>query len=157
MRALSILVAAVFVFLVRPALAEEPRHPLTGAPRTARGVIERIVVFHKQLMLHVGGGLDGIIALQGGVLMPVSEDKDGIYYHAPNGVWVFDRNGSGYLPLPGILYPGGLFLSKTKPDDVYAYTGDARKQRQYLERDSRPLSQRALAALGVGHVAKSKK
>jgi hypothetical protein len=86
--------------------------------------------------------------------MPVSEDRDGIYSQAPNGVWVLDRNSSGFLPLPGILFPGGLFFSKTNPDDVYAYTGDARKQNQYLDRDRRQLSPRALAALKIGRVAK---
>lgn len=84
-------------------------------------MVERILLFRKQLLLHFGdGGFDGVVALQGGVLMPVSEDRDGIYYQAPNGVWVYDRNGSGFLPLQGILYPGGLFFSKTKPDDGYA-------------------------------------
>lgn len=153
MRTLSIAVAATLFFLAARAQADEPRHPLSGPPRTARGVIERVLLFRKQMFLHENGGLDGVLALQGGVLMPVSEDRDGIYYQAPNGVWVFDKNGSSYFPLPGILYPGGLFFSKTRPDDVYAYTGDARKQKQYLERDWRPLSPRALAALKIGHVA----
>jgi hypothetical protein len=155
MRTLSIAIAAALLFLASPARADEPRHPLSGPPRTARGVIDRILLFRKQMFLHDEGGLDGIIGMQGGVLMPVSEDRDGIYYQGPNGVWVFDRNGSGFLPLPGILYPGGLFFSKTNPHDVYAYTGDARKQNQYLERDRRPLSPRALAALKVGRVEKS--
>jgi hypothetical protein len=51
---------------------------------------------------------------------PTQAEPPRHYFQAPNGVWVFDRNGSGFLPLPGILYPGGLFFSKTKPDDVYA-------------------------------------
>jgi hypothetical protein len=154
MRTLAIPIAATLIFLVTSAQADLPRHPLSGPPRTARGVIERIILFRKQLPLHLeDGGLEGVVALQGGVLMPVSEDSDGIYYQAPNGVWVFDRNGFSVRTLPGILYPGGLFFSKTKPDDVYAYTGDARKQNQYLDRDRRPISPRALAALKIGHVA----
>lgn len=68
-------------------------------------------------------------------------------------MWVFDKNHFSIFPLPGILYPGGLFFSKTKPDDVYAYTGDARKQNQYLDRDRRPISPAALAQLQVDHVA----
>ena len=155
MRTLSIAIAATLFFLASPAQADPPRHPLSGPPRTARGVVDRVLLFRKQLLLHLGdGGFDGVVALQGGVLMPVSEDRDGIYYQAPNGVWVLDRNSSGFLPLPGILFPGGLFFSKTKPDDVYAYTGDARKQNQYLDRDRRQLSPRALAALKIGRVAK---
>ena len=87
--------------------------------------------------------------------MPVSEDRDGIYYQNPNGVWVLDKNSfNTRFPLGGILYPGGLRFSKTDPNKVYAYMGDARKQKQYLERDSRPISPRALAALKVGHVVK---
>jgi hypothetical protein len=154
MRTLSIAIAATLLFLASRGQAEPPRHALSGPPRTARGVIERILLFRKQMFLHEEGGLDGIIAIQGGVLMPVSEDRDGIYYQAPNGVWVFDPNGSGYWPLPGILYPGGLFFSKTKPEDVYAYTGDARKQNYYLDRDRRRLSPKALAALKIGRVEK---
>jgi hypothetical protein len=155
MRTLSIAIAATLIFLAGRAQAEPPRHPLSGSPRTARGVIERILLFRKQLVLHDDdGAFDGVVALQGGVLMPVSEDRDGIYYQAPNGVWVLDKNGSGFLPLPGILYPGGLFVSKTKADEVYAYTGNARKQTEFLERDRRHLSPRALAALAVGQVAK---
>jgi hypothetical protein len=155
MRTLSIAIAATLFFLASGAQADPPRHPLSGSPRTARGVVDRIVLFRKQLFLHEGdGSFSGIVALQGGVPMPVSEDSDGIYYQAPNGVWILDKKGSGFLPLPGILYPGGLFFSKTKPDDVYAYTGDARKQNEYLDRDRRPLSPRALAALKVGRVAK---
>lgn len=146
--------AATVVFFASSAQADPPRHSLSGPPRTARGVIERVLLFRNQLPLHLeDGGLDGVVALQGGVLMPVSEDRDGIYYQAPNGVWVFDKNHFSMRPLPGILYPGGLFFSKTNPDDVYAYTGDARKQNQYLDRDRRPISPRALAALKIGHVA----
>ncbi|HKP04570.1 MAG TPA: hypothetical protein VJU77_14560 [Chthoniobacterales bacterium] len=81
MQTSSIAVAVTIVLLVSPAKADPPRHPLFGPPRTARGVVERILLFRKQMFLHHGdGGLDGVLALQGGVLMPVSEDSDGIYY-----------------------------------------------------------------------------
>jgi|ERR1043166_6495917 hypothetical protein len=155
MRTVSIAIAATLMFLTSRAQADEPRHPLSGPPRRARGVIDRILLFRKQMFLH-DEGLDGVVALQGGVLIPVSEDRDGIYYQAPNGVWVLDKNRFSLLPLPGILFPGGLFFSKTKPDDVYAYTGDARKHNQYLDRDRRSLSPRALAALKIGRVAGKK-
>ncbi|MFN2604249.1 MAG: hypothetical protein ABR582_16030 [Gemmatimonadaceae bacterium] len=146
----------MLVLLASRAQADLPRHPLSGPPRTARGVVERILLLREQqLILHEGNyALDGIVALQGGVLMPVSEDRDYIYYQAPNGIWVRDQNSSSFLPLGGILYPGGLFFSKTKPDGVYAYTGDARKQKEYLDRDWRPLAPKALAALQVGQLAK---
>jgi hypothetical protein len=103
------------------------------------------------------GSLEGVIALQGGVFTPVSEDRDGIFYFNPNGVWVYDRNSTSYFPMGGILYPGGLYFSKTDPNKIYPYTGDARKQKQYLEIDSCPISPRTLAAFKVGHVAGSKK
>lgn len=113
----------------------------------------------KQLVLHDGNGmLSGIVALQGGVLFPVSEDRDRVYYQSPNGVWILDPNSfTPRFPLGGILYPGGLSFSKTNPDDVCAYMGDARKQNEYLDRDSRPIAGRALAQLKVGHVASGTK
>jgi hypothetical protein len=155
MRTLSIAIAATLVFLVSPAQADPPRHPLSGPPRIARGVVERFLLLQKQLMLHQDeGALDGIIAIQGGVLMPVSEDRDGIYYQNPNGVWVRDLNSTSFFPLGGILYPGGLWFSKTDPNRVRAYKGDARKPKQYLQREWRSISPRALAALKVGHVVK---
>jgi hypothetical protein len=145
----------MLILLGSRAQADLPRHPLSGPPRTARGVVERFLLLRKQLMLHEGeGALSGIIALQGGVLMPVSEDRDGIYYQNPNGIWVRDPNSTSFLPLGGILYPGGLWFSKTDPNEVHAYTGDARKQKQYLEKEWRSISPRALAALKVGHVVK---
>jgi hypothetical protein len=50
-----------------------PRHPVSGTPRIARGVVEHFLLLRKQLILH--DALDGIVALQGGVFVPVSEDR----------------------------------------------------------------------------------
>ena len=158
MRTLSIAIAATLVFFVSPAEADLPRHPLSGPPRIARGVVERFVLLRKQLSIYSeGGGLEGVLVLQGGVFMPVSEDRDGIYYQNPNGVWVRDPNSTSFFPMGGILYPGGLWFSKTDPNKVYPYTGDARKPKQYLHIDSLPIPPRALAALQVGQVARSTK
>lgn len=146
------------VVCINAARAELPRHPLTGPPRIARGVVERFVLMRKQLSIFSeGGGLDGVLVLQGGVFMPVSEDRDGIYYQNPNGVWVRDPNSTSFFPMGGILYPGGLWFSKTDPAKVYPYTGDARKPKEYLHVDNLPIPSRALAELKVGSVTRSTK
>ena len=159
MRTRALIMATSLVWVAHTAFADLPRHPLSGAPRIARGVVERFLIFRKQLLIAEGAGiLSGIAALQGGVLVPASEDRDGIYYQNLNGVWVFDNHYFTALrPLPGIWYRGGLYLSKTKEDEVYAYIGDARKQDAYLRRDSRRVAASALAELMIGHVAKGTK
>lgn len=155
MRKLDSLIILGLLLLAGTARGDLPRHPVVGPPRTATGVVDRFLVLRKQLILHDGEGvLSGIVALQGGVLFPVSEDRDSIYYQSPNGVWTFDPNAfTPRLPLGGLLHPGGLCFSKTNRNDVCAYLGDARKQKDYLQRDSRLISPRALAELKVGHLA----
>jgi hypothetical protein len=156
MRTRALIVATSLIWIAHTALADLPRRSLSGPPRIARGVVERFLIFRKQLLIAEGAGiLHGIAALQGGVLVPVSEDRDGIYYQNLNGVWVFDNHYFTTLrPLPGIWYRGGLYFSKVKEDEVYAYIGNARKQDAYLERDSRQVVASALAQLRIGHVAK---
>lgn len=159
---MRVLILATFVVLISGmALADLPRHPVTGPPKTARGAVERFLILQKQLFISESVGFfGGVSALQGGVLVPVSEDRDGIYYQNLNGVWMYD-NHYGYSlarrELPGIWYRGGLYFSKTKMDEVHAYTGDARKQDAYLEMDHRAVTVRALAKLRIGHVANKRK
>lgn len=159
MRTRALILAALVVLMAESALAL-PRHPLRGPPKIARGVVERFLILRKQLLLHGHTYvLAGVAALQGGVLVPVSEDAGGIYYQNLNGVWVYD---SHYQPSiqqthPGIWYRGGLYFSKTKPEDVYAYIGDARKQDSYLEMSHSAVGANALAQLMIGSVAKGEK
>jgi hypothetical protein len=155
----ALIAATCLVLVAHRALADLPRHPLASPPKTAHGVVERFLIFQKQLRIAEGAGvLHGIGALQGGVLVPVSEDRDGIYYQNLNGVWIYDQHYfTSQRSIPGIWYRGGLYFSKTKADEVYAYIGDARKQDSYLERDHRQVAASALKQLKVGHVAKGGK
>ena len=158
MRTRILLFAASLAWIAQPALADR-RHQLSGPPRIARGVVERFLIFRKQLVLAEGADiLFGVGALQGGVLVPVSEDQEGIYYQNLNGVWVYDDHYTTTRgPLPGIWYRGGLYFSKTKVDEVHAYIGDARNQNYLLQMDPLKVAPGALAQLKIGHVAKGTK
>ena len=149
----------MLLLLAADAKADQPRHPLSGPPRIARGVVERFLILRKQLFIAPGVGFSSLVAaLGGGALVPVSEDRDGIYYQSVHGVWCYDTHYITSGPeLPGIWYRGGLYFSKTKQDDVYAYIGDASKPGFYLQRDSRRVIPSALAQLLIGHVAKETK
>lgn len=159
MRLRVFIVATALAGIAQSALADLPRHSLVGPPKIARGVVERFMILRKQLFIAPGVGLYYLVAaLDGGALVPVSEDRDGIYYQNVHGVWVYDDHYLTSGPeLPGIWYRGGLYFSKTKQDDVYAYIGDASKQDAYLQRDSHRVMASALAQLMIGHVAKGTK
>jgi hypothetical protein len=155
----SIATAATLVLLASAAQGELPRHPLSGPPKIARGVVERFLILRKQLFIARGGGYSALVAaLDGGALVPVSEDRDGIYYQNVHGVWCYDDHYTTWGPeLPGIWYRGGLYFSKTKPEDVYAYIGDASKPGAYLQRSSQRVMPSALAQILIGHVTKGTK
>jgi len=159
MRKAALLIVTVFVGLSQTGVADSSRHALSGPPRIARGVVERFLILRKQLFIVPGSGIFSLVAaLDGGALVPVSEDRDGIYYQNVHGVWVYDNHYATWGPeLPGIWYRGGLYFSKTKQDDVYAYIGNASKPDAYLQRDSHRVMASALAQLMIGHVAKGTK
>jgi hypothetical protein len=159
MRLRGLIIAIALACISHTSLADLPRHPLSGPPKIARGVVERFLILRKQLFIAPGVGIFSLVAaLNGGALVPVSEDRDGIYYQNVHGVWCYDDHYTTWGPeLPGIWYRGGLYFSKTKPDDVYAYIGDASKPGAYLQRDSNRVMPSALAQLMIGHVAKGTK
>ncbi len=159
MRLRALIIAAALAGISHTSLADLPRHALSGPPKIARGVVERFLILRKQLFIAPGGGIFFLVAaLDGGALVPVSEDRDGIYYQNVHGVWCYDDHYYTSGPeLPGIWYRGGLYFSKTKQDDVYAYIGDASKPGAYLQIDSHRVMASALAQLMIGHVAKRTK
>ena len=78
------------------------------------------------------------------LFIPVSQTKEGVFYHALNGVWQFDyRYGKRWVP-------GGLYVSKTKPNAIFIYFGDARKPGWDLRPMLSPLPMKEQERLRIG-------
>ena len=82
---------------------------------------------------------------------PVSQDRNGVFYHAENGLTERTYN------YGDLTIPGGLYVSKTKPNLIYFYAGDARKPGWVLNPEISPLPMKDLAKLRIGHSASGNK
>ena len=56
-----------------------------------------------------------------GQFVPVSEDRDGVFFQATNGL-----SQPQSVTAKPVFRPGGLYIKKTEPDGMYWYFGDAR-------------------------------
>lgn len=130
--ATRLLVGIVLLLITASGKAEPPRTELKTPPRI-NGRVVKDLLLSDSVFMGGGPGADPRLAGRGGAskapggptfpgnymikpnrFVPVSEDPYYVYYQADGSF----REGSGQ--------PGGLRLSKTYPDQVYAYFGDAR-------------------------------
>jgi hypothetical protein len=84
-----------------------------------------------------------------GLFLPASEDAEGVFYHAVNGVIV----GRPYPPFEHEGATGGVYFSKTKPGVAHAYLGDARQQSAHLRHGSERLRKEVLQKFLVAQAA----
>lgn len=96
---------------------------------------------------------DILHALPNGIFLPVSEDRDGVYYQAVNGVTIGRIN----PPYEQQDVAGGIYVSKTKPGLAYGYLGDARQPKEELTSMTTRLPKAALEKLRIGTPAGSRK
>lgn len=127
------------------------RWPVRGTPQICGRKIAQFVLLKdvKVGQWRVSGyePLKLLATLPKNLFTPASEDSEGVYYHAANGVvqrnWNFSTS----------LVPGGIYVNKTKPNVVFGYFGDARRPGWVLHRTSYPLNMDVLEKLRIGHAA----
>jgi hypothetical protein len=145
----SILAVAVLLGLTSQVVrADLPRTPIRTVPHLFGRDIERLVLLapividrHKR-----GVGLPFsafmMVRVLPGTFIPVTEDEGGIFYQAVNGYRTIRGNRR---------IGGGLYVSKSQPDAIWAYVGDARTKSKFgVEKDRLPLPPDALHNLRTG-------
>jgi hypothetical protein len=152
--AIILLVAFVGAPLFAQGILPGDRWPVRGTPRIAGREIERFIVLKKFGISHereFPKYRDSIRGLPESVFIPVSEDKEAVFYHSITGVWSGRYDG---WPETWQLVPGGLYVSKTKPNVIFGYFGDARKPGWVLTPLPYPLKPEVLEKLRVGYTAR---
>jgi hypothetical protein len=105
-----------------PAEAGSGRTKLAGTPRLhGREVPELLLLAPVAVGEKLPGGLPTTITFRmlPNRFVPVTEDGDGIYFEAVGRLSAAPGSWGG---------AGGLYLSKSRPDVVFAYLGNARHQ-----------------------------
>lgn len=127
-----------------------PRQPVHGAPLICGRKIEQFVLLQNVDFTPTDHfSVDPLHGFQKGLFLPVSEDAQGVFYHASNGIVV----GRPYPPYEHERATGGIYVSKTKPGLSYGYLGDARKSAAQLTVMSERLRKEVLAKFLIGHAA----
>ena len=145
--------AATLAIVAASAVAGRERSAMAGTPQIADRAVPRFVLLERVKVDRSGPGMryndlaDLIVCeLLPGQFVPVSQDGDGVYYQASNGIRRLIKSGP--------VVHGGLYVSKTRPDKVLVYEGDARHQDAALKLDTINLSRSQLAKLKVGEPAR---
>jgi hypothetical protein len=89
-----------------------------------------------------------MVRLRPDIFIPVTEDADGVFYQAE----------SGYRTIRGnALVPGGLYVSKFRPQKVWVYVGDAQMGSKFgMQKDNLPLPARVLHHFRTGKAERKK-
>jgi hypothetical protein len=150
---IAALIAAVLVVSVARAQERLPalkRQLIHGVPTICGRKIEQFVVLQPVDFTPTDHfSEDPVQGFPKGLFLPASEDAEGVFYHAVNGVIV----GRPYPPYEHEVGTGGVYFSKTKPGVAHAYLGDARQQSAKLRHGYERLRKEVLEKFLVGQSA----
>jgi hypothetical protein len=144
-------VGAMLFILAALLEAKPARTAVKGTPTVGGREVARFVLLERLKVDRSGPGMtysdlaDRIsCVVLAGQFIPVSEDAQGVYYQGSNGI--------KRLIKPTNVVDGGIYVSKTRPDGVFVYEGDARDQGSALKVDTYRLARSDIAKLLVGQV-----
>jgi hypothetical protein len=125
------------------------RWPVQGTPLICGREIPQFVLFVPKPDPGADKKRPNLRVRASNLFIPVSQDKTGVFYHAMNGIVEYDYN------YGRLLVPGGLYVSKTQPNTIFVYFGDARKPGWDLRPLVDPLPMKVLEKLRIGHFVES--
>ena len=151
---LSLWAALLFVGLGHGSLLGQgvlpgDRWPVRSTPLICGREIPRFVIFERTRVKGPDEKHASLRVSAGNLFIPVSQDKNGVFYHALIGIVEYDFH------YGDLVVPGGIYVSKTVPNRIFIYFGDARKPGWVLRPVAEPLPQKVLEKLRIGHVAGS--
>jgi hypothetical protein len=120
------------------------RWPVRSPPIMCGREIPEFVMFERKPVPGADKDHPSLRASPSDIFIPVSQTKEGVFYHALTGItthsWDYGRQ----------VVPGGLYVSKTKPNAIFIYFGDARKPGWDLRPMLSPLSMKEQERLRIG-------
>jgi hypothetical protein len=120
------------------------RWPVRGVPVICGREIPEFVLFFRKSDRAADKNHPSVRASLSNLFIPVSQTKEGVFYHAVDGVWERSYDyGKQWVP-------GGLYVSKTKPNAIFIYFGDARKPGWDLRPMLSPLPMKEQERLRIG-------
>ena len=119
-----------------------------GVPRLGGGqAVERLVLMETVHIDHPNMRRADAMEywMLPGQFLPVAEDAEGVYYQGTSGFRIY----AGYKPQESV--PGGLYLSKTRNDRIFPFTGNAKDLTKSLTLDQFPLLLDVRMKLKIAH------
>jgi len=115
-----------------------PRTPIQGTPRILGREVPRLIllepIYNSPSVPDWSYQWKTLLSvIPPGEFVPVSEDRDGVFYEAPTGLGQ-PQSVTGKT----VFYPGGLYVSKQRPDAIHWYFGRARGK-SWVDVSPRPL------------------
>ena len=120
----TVLCSALFSLVLASSLAGQERSPVRGPQRiagreVARFVVAQAIPFQSVAFDPSHRWTATVTVIPAGQYIPVSEDRDAVYFQSTTGM-------GGMLETEGKYSPGGLYVSKQRLGEVHAVFGDAR-------------------------------
>jgi len=139
---ISILLAALVV--AHPVAASTRRAvigvPVLGGRPVERFVLESWIVGGAERG-HRPGTVVYNLKIPPNIFAPTIEDDAGVFYQAANSIY----SGS-------VLAPGGLYVKKAKPDEIYLFFGNANGSGRHVTIHPQPLASEIVKKLRVAKV-----